>query len=712
MRRLLALVLLILGLAIPAKAQTTVTMTVTDGGSQVWANASYTLSSLGLGVAPITGSLNSGGTATITVPHSSASAAVGDQWTIRVCPIATSPCYTQTSVIASAATQTITVTPPAISIPVGIANANPGTPPSQPFIAAYADAEITGAVVGTTYYNTTSSAVRACSALPCSGASWVAAGGSPVGQQFNVLTFGGFANTQLFTGLTTHTSASGCNTAANTVCTTGTPVFTSAMVGQTIACDTTAGVESLATSSVTAFQSTSLITVSNNALSNSSNVVQCIIGGSGTAGDQTGINAAVTALNAVPQGCLFFPPGNYFQTAQMAITVSGLTRSICPSPGARIFVPFDFPYTGTGVSQLHTGNLPIFGPIIWDMMSAAPAPAGAPSLSTCALECQFVQTDNYAPTTTVSMQNWTQDTTNVQSPRASGVGGSAVALNNVSNATTPVNPFINCLAGAAGYSDSDNGNAIVGGQFQNCQLNFTASTANTVQSLNMVMIRCASSTNGCVKPGNNVILRIKGGNIGPCTGSNCTGSATNTGAVDLTTSGARAEFDGVSLSSTGTAFAINTASGATAVEVGPLTYTGGGAGLLTGAGAHTVALTHTPNTCYAASGTLVQSQNLCNFLADQALILVNVAALSGGAAPANSSCTVAPVVTIADQHSHSGTLTITTGKTSWVSNVDASSVGTQFTSGDTITTSIGTFTCATPPANFSVTYTLISNFSP
>lgn len=124
--------------------------------------------------------------------------------------------------------------------------------------------------------------------------------------------------------------------------------------------------------------------------------------------------------------------------------------------------------------------------------------------------------------------------------------------------------------------------------------------------------------------------------------------------------------------------------------------------------------THTPNTCYAVTGNLLATaQNLCTILLDQNYQVLNITAQSGGTTPTNSSCTGAPVITMSDG-TRSATMTMTTGKTSWSSSVDAQTniPGQVFASGATMTLSIGANTCATPPSNVSVNYVIQSVLNP
>jgi hypothetical protein len=124
-------------------------------------------------------------------------------------------------------------------------------------------------------------------------------------------------------------------------------------------------------------------------------------------------------------------------------------------------------------------------------------------------------------------------------------------------------------------------------------------------------------------------------------------------------------------------------------------------------------VTHTPNTCFAVTGNLLATaQNLCTFLNDQNYQLLNITAQSGGTTPAASACATPPVITFSDG-TRTATMTMTTAKTQWNSGVDSvTNLNQVFASGTTLTISIGANTCATPPANVSVSYVLQSVLNP
>ena len=172
LKRLLYLVLLALAATAPAFGQsTTVSGQVTDAGSQAWKNGSYVFTFVpnpqypvgpytwtgGALNTTISGSLNGSGAYSVSVPSSTAITPQGSTWVLQVVPNATSPAYTTTSTTITGGTQTLNVTPPAIAISLSA--------PLGQFTAAYADAEISSAVLGAFYFNVTSLATRTCTVL-------------------------------------------------------------------------------------------------------------------------------------------------------------------------------------------------------------------------------------------------------------------------------------------------------------------------------------------------------------------------------------------------------------------------------------------------------------------------------------------------------------------------------------------------------------------
>lgn len=145
---------------------TTVSGTITDANAQAFANGTYRLDLLnanqlnwsgGAITTPLTGVLDGTGSfAGLSVPSNSAITPTGTQWKFTFCTSFPSPCYSKLLTVTGATLNvSSSITPPAISV-----SAN-----SFVQVAAYADSEITGAVVGSTYYNVTLATSRVCTAL-------------------------------------------------------------------------------------------------------------------------------------------------------------------------------------------------------------------------------------------------------------------------------------------------------------------------------------------------------------------------------------------------------------------------------------------------------------------------------------------------------------------------------------------------------------------
>src|SRR5882724_8320562 len=164
---ILAFVFLLAGAANAFGQSTTVSGTVTDAGSQAWAGGTYQFQFVPNPQFPtgpytwtggalnkvISGVLNGSGAYSVSIPSNTAISPQGSKWILQVTPNATSPSFSTPATTVTGGTQTLNVTPPAIS-----------TAPS-PLSRAYADAEITGAVIGSEYFNVTTSLVRVCTAL-------------------------------------------------------------------------------------------------------------------------------------------------------------------------------------------------------------------------------------------------------------------------------------------------------------------------------------------------------------------------------------------------------------------------------------------------------------------------------------------------------------------------------------------------------------------
>lgn len=181
-----------------AQAQTTsVTLQVTDLGGQAWNLGTWSVvlvSKQGAvpfgppfnipGSGPVpnqfqTGNFDATGTATMVLTQNSAIVPTQSQWRFTVCPQATSPCFDQAFIIAGA-TQSISPTPPAISVSCGAQT------------KAYSDSEVL-CQQGGFYYGLTLNQIRLCtsSVLPNTCLTWIgsagtaAAGGIPIQTQVN-----------------------------------------------------------------------------------------------------------------------------------------------------------------------------------------------------------------------------------------------------------------------------------------------------------------------------------------------------------------------------------------------------------------------------------------------------------------------------------------------------------------------------------------------
>ena len=191
MRKFLATLILTLLAAVGVAAQsTTVTSTVTDAGSVVWASGSYTFTFNGPQDASwpggaitrtVKGSLNGSGALSQSLPSTTTIVPGGTTWNLQVCPLTgiQQSCFNVNGITTSGGTQPVTVTPPAISI---LAGALP--------VAAYADAEIVAPVpLGFIYFQATSATAgsyRQCAGLTNSACTtWAnvgtGAGGPPTG---------------------------------------------------------------------------------------------------------------------------------------------------------------------------------------------------------------------------------------------------------------------------------------------------------------------------------------------------------------------------------------------------------------------------------------------------------------------------------------------------------------------------------------------------
>ena len=309
-----------------AQNSTTVTINVTDAGGQAWANGSFTALFVGDRNATwpggnltrsFTGSLSAAGSATQSLPNNNTITPSPSFWSISVCPnpavTVTTGCFIQQFTI-TGASQTVTMTPPAIIISV------PTTPTQINPVVAYADGEISGGWVGFIYYNVTIVGTRQCTAVGANGCTtWGAGGGvspnSPLpasssgpGPVFNVKNYGAKGNTR---------TSSNCTAAAtNLNCTDVT--FTTADVGDRVSCASVFSTIVPSTVTFTAFVNATNMTMS--ASSNGSGI--CTFGSADDAAVTAAQTAMLAQMTSKPSSgnlavtsfapTLYFPAGDYF----------------------------------------------------------------------------------------------------------------------------------------------------------------------------------------------------------------------------------------------------------------------------------------------------------------------------------------------------------------------------------------------------------------
>jgi trimeric autotransporter adhesin len=168
MRKIILGLLFILTGAVNAFGQsTTVSGNVTDSGSQAWAGGTYQFQFAPNPQFPtgpytwtggalnkvISGTLDGSGNYSVSIPSNTSISPQGSKWILQVTPNATSPSFSTPPTTITGGTQTLNATPPAVT-----------TPPTL-FARAYADSEITGATLGSQYFNVTTSLVRVCTVV-------------------------------------------------------------------------------------------------------------------------------------------------------------------------------------------------------------------------------------------------------------------------------------------------------------------------------------------------------------------------------------------------------------------------------------------------------------------------------------------------------------------------------------------------------------------
>lgn len=129
-------------------------------GPYVWNGSPFTLSST-----VFTGNLNvSGAFSGVSVPSNDKITPTGSQWRFTVCSLATSPCFSVTlPVTGTALDVSALVNPPTIVVSAELFT----------HLSAYQDSELTGAKLGTSYFNLSDGTIHLCTAPQCT---WVSIG--------------------------------------------------------------------------------------------------------------------------------------------------------------------------------------------------------------------------------------------------------------------------------------------------------------------------------------------------------------------------------------------------------------------------------------------------------------------------------------------------------------------------------------------------------
>jgi len=440
-RFFLLTLLMVVSVPVALSQSTTVTLQVTDAGAQSWNNGSYSVvlksqqgatnfgppfNLVGGGTVPNqtqSGTLSATGGASLTLTPNASVLPSQSGWQFSVCPQQGIPtqCFVQTVTIFGAS-QTVTLTPPTISV-----NCGPG-------VNAYADSEVSCSLGGQ-YYNVTTPTQRQCTASTgtvCN--TWTAVGGSssPKGT-----TDAGSSTIYLwdpkynFPGTSQWTCAAGISNGSNIVTTpgterpfTGNPVR-NAVIGDSIwASNAQCGGENsvqvpsiyIALGTITSVDSAHQVHVSNNATATCTVVAQdgCVFvwGPDATASVQA---AWVDAGNAC--GTLVLPAGGI-----MLHTPPNNTTAVCPGPaagndtGSGLTVKGQGPYATMLLMRPDTtfGNVMFQDPLSnqrrtyhdFGVASFVTAPAGAAGTSgfTCFFQCEFynVWFLNYFPSTSVN----------------------------------------------------------------------------------------------------------------------------------------------------------------------------------------------------------------------------------------------------------------------------------------------------------------------
>ena len=771
MKKTFLLLLVLLAVAASAEAQsTTVSGQVTDTDGQAWNNGTFVFTfvtnpnypifsnySWTGGTLPFTvsGSMNATGGYSVSVPSNSAITPINSQWSLKVCPQGSGSCVTIANTTITGATQTVNVTPSGIRI-----NLSSATPP----VSAYADAEIVGAIIGSQYYNLTTTGNRVCQAVTGSTCTtWNSAGGvspnSPVpanqaqGPTYNVRNYGAIGDAKkTTTAVTTNGSASVTDA-------TSTP-WLSTDVGKRIFCIGNGGNTALTVTiaTIATFVNSGSITVNTTGTANAQSSSVCVwFTQKDTAAFQAANAAALQPLTSIitssgptlsQPGNIFCPKGGYVVDSPFFVQVgaSGNTLGVSFIGESRssciIYVSPDVvTVSGSYIMATVSTDGAVFSDFTVDCSRANINTAGAGfrfnSYNTGTIKNLAVYGCANGGSGGLGLFQWNAITDvlidNIRLNNTSSPAGDSPFVLTAGNAVHIRNWYTTNPSGFPSFITSSGSINSAGGPRSVTQAGVIIEDsvfdegANpgmlTLNNSNVTVIGSSffdGTATGITLDGFSSLF-ITNSHIAPFGGA-CSGG--NRNALTLV-SGSNVYATGNTFESCGTGAAVSGPAGALFADLGgnefrvcpggtpcPLVTAATYASAFAGGVIPKATVTHTPNTCYAVTGNLLATaQNICTFLNDQNYQVLNITAQSGGTTPTNSSCATPPVITLSDG-TRTATLTMTTGKTQWSSAVDASTVNSVFATGTTLTISIGANTCATPPVNVAVSYVLQSVLNP
>jgi len=355
MKRFIWSVLMLVAFTSPAWGQSTsVTATITDSDSLVWANGSYSIQFVpvpgvvgpyswtgGTLTKSFSGTLNSSGVLSISLPDNTTITPPGTQWNFTICPNATTGCFNVTTSISGASQSLTSILSAAAAGPRFQAN---------PSAYGYGTIEISpNPKPGAIFYNTSTGASTQCNQW--TGTTWQSCGtGSGTG--ITALTGDGTATgpgSAALTLATVNTNTGACGDATHScqvtlngkgLATAATPVAITAAGSGTVSGQAPNKIP-LGTSATVIGNQSSI--TDNGTTVSTAEPIQAPLEDAGGAvynvatygavaggGDATtAINAAVAAINAAGNGTLQFPGGKFTSnTCNFTFTVPAKVEGV------------------------------------------------------------------------------------------------------------------------------------------------------------------------------------------------------------------------------------------------------------------------------------------------------------------------------------------------------------------------------------------------